>query len=281
MIRSKLFVSAILSVVLAGSVNAARIVSVGGPITEVVYALGAQDQLVAADTSSIYPEAATKLPQVGYQRNISAEGVLSVKPDLVLLAATAGPPPAIEQIKATGVRMEVIPEQYTLEGVVEKIHRIGDAIGKKTEADELAKKLEAQFAAVKKEGVKNQPKIIFLMSRGPGTPVAAGKNTAANSMIELAGGVNVVSEFEGYKTVTPEAIVTMNPDIIVTTTRTRDAIGESNLIKSVPGLELTTAGRTSRVVCMEDLKLLGFGPRTGEALQELKKDFASTAISVK
>ncbi len=247
--------------------NPQRIVSVGGAVTETIFALGAGDRVVGVDTSSIYPEAATKLPQCGYQRMLAAEGVVSLKPDVVFLAGASGPPTAIEQLEKMNIPLFRLEEGNTLEAVKERTLKIGKALGKEAEAQALVAKIDEQMAALNVP--QERPRVLFVLSRGAGSPLISGRGSAADAMIALAGGVNAAGEMEGYKPVSGEALATFNPDVVLTTSRTFAAFGEGGVAKALPGIELTPAGKANRVIVMDDLYLLGFGPRTAEAVAEL------------
>jgi iron complex transport system substrate-binding protein len=164
----------------------ARIVSVGGSVTETVYALGAQEALVGVDTSSTYPEAASKLPQCGYQRTLSAEGVVSLKPDFVILAGGSGPASAIEQLKKLGVPMVKLSDEHSLEAAQEHILQIGSVLGREKAARQLAGQIEKRMAEIPK--TTDHPRVLFVLSRGGGSALVSGKGTAADAMIRLAGG---------------------------------------------------------------------------------------------
>ncbi len=248
-----------------------RIISVGGALTEIVYALNAADKLVGVDTTSQYPESATKLPQVGYQRQLSAEGVLSLKPDVILLTEEAGPPAVLEQIKAAGIKVITLPAEHSVEGVIKKIHGVAEAVGKVPEGDtmilEFKRKLSAAQQALPQT---DKPNIVFLLNVGGGSPMAAGRNTAANAMIALAGGNNAFGDtHDGYKPVSSEAMIAANPSIILLTKDTLDTLGGIDKAVAIPGVALTDAGKNKRIVTMDSLYLLGFGPRLPEAVQEL------------
>ncbi len=244
-----------------------RIVSVGGSVTEAIYALGAEASLVGVDTSSTYPEAAKKLPQCGYQRMLSAEGVASLKPDMVILAGSAGPAAAIEQLEKLGIPMVRLSEGYSLQIAKEHLLKIGAVLGRDDAARTLAEAIDTQVSRIQ-PGV-GTPRVLFVLSRGGGAAVASGSGTAADAMIRLAGGENVVTDFEGYKPISSEALVSLDPEVIVTTARTFAEFGEDGLEKALPGISLTKAGKAKKVVVMDDLYLLGFGPRVGDAVREL------------
>ncbi|MDX2081484.1 MAG: ABC transporter substrate-binding protein [Terrimicrobiaceae bacterium] len=255
-----------------------RIVSIGGAATETVFAIGAGDRVVGVDTTSTFPSEATKLPQVGYQRALSAEGIASLNPDLVILPATAGPPTAVAQLEQLKVPLLRLEEGHTVEAAANRIREIGEALGLVAAADKLAAELEREAAAVVPPSTP-APRVLFVMSAGGRAPMVAGTNTAADSAIRLAGGQNVVTDFEGYKQLTPEALVTLAPEVIVTTSRTVAANGDAKRAADLlPGLEMTPAGQSNRLVVMEDLYLLGFGPRAGEALGELARRLADARV---
>ncbi|NJM53520.1 MAG: hemin ABC transporter substrate-binding protein [Blastocatellia bacterium] len=248
-----------------------RIVSVGGSATEIVYALGAEQNLVGTDTSSVYPEAATKLPQVGYQRTLSAEGVLSLKPSLLIVLPEAGPPTAIQQIENAGIKVLKINNESTLEGTKTKIRQVAQILNRKEKGEEIIKKLENDLAEAEKlAAAKNtKPKVVFIFSRGAGTTQVGGINTPADAMIKMAGGINAVTEFAEYKPLTPEAMVKAQPDVILLPTRALMAIGGIDSVLSLPGVAETPAGKNKRIITIDDMLLLGFTPRLGIGVKEL------------
>lgn len=249
-----------------------RVVAVGGALTEIVYALKAESQLVGVDTTSLYPEAATKLPQVGYQRQLSAEGILSLKPDLVLVTEEAGPPAVLEQIQAAGTKLVKLPSEYSADGVLKKIEGVANALNKMAEGKQLADAFSADLTAVQAQLTSaEQPKVVFLLSMGKGSPMAAGSDTAANAMIGLAGGKNAFQDTHtGYKPVSTEAMIAANPDLLLVSKDTLNSLGGiDKALSAIPGLTLTHAGKNRRIVSMEGLHLLGFGPRLPQATAEL------------
>lgn len=253
-----------------------RVVAVGGALTEIVYALKADAQLVGVDTTSIYPEAATKLPQVGYQRQLSAEGILSLKPDLVLVTEEAGPPTVLEQIQAAGTKLVKLPSEYSAEGVLKKIQGVADALNKPSEGQQLSTAFKADLSSVQAQLTHTeQPKVVFLLSMGKGSPMAAGRDTAAHAMIGLAGGQNAFANTHtGYKPVSTEAMIAANPDLLLVSQDTLTSLGGiDKALTTISGLSLTNAGKHRRIVSMEGLHLLGFGPRLPQAASELASLF--------
>lgn len=251
--------------------TAPRVVSVGGPVTEIVYALGAQQALVGVDTSSLYPEAATRLPQVGYQRQLSAEGLLGLRPTLVLCTRDAGPPAVLEQLRSAGVKVEMIPSDNTVAGAVAKIRAVAQALGVVERANGLEETLKQDLDRVARRvaGTAVRPRVLFLYARGAGTLLVSGRGTAADEMIRLAGGVNPVTAFEGFKPMTTEAVVVAAPDVVFVPERALASVGGPEGLWKLAGLAFTPAGQSRRIVTLEDAFLLGFGPRSGRAVETL------------
>lgn len=248
-----------------------RIVSVGSSITEIIYELGAEKLLVGVDTTSLYPEAARKLPQVGYMRALSAEGVLSLKPTLIIATTAAGPAGALDQLKATGIEIMILPDKYDYDSVVTKIAAIGKVTGKAAEADAMiARGREAMKSlADRLAKAKSHPRVLFLLSMSGGAPQAAGRDTAAAGIIKLAGGINAVDGYSGYRPLTPESVIASNADYVLVTRQTVQAMGGRQAILDQPSLNRTPAGKAGKIIEFDTLLLLGFGPRTPEAATEL------------
>ena len=248
-----------------------RVVSVGSALTEIVYALGAEGLLVGVDTTSLYPEAAKALPQVGYMRALSAEGMLSLKPTLVIATTAAGPATTLDQLRATGVEVLVLPDHYDYDSVISKIAAVGRVTGKEAEAAAMIARGRAEMAELAKRlaTATGKPRVLFLLSMGGGTPQAAGRDTAADGIIRLAGGTNAIDSYAGYRPLTPEAVIASRADFVLVTRQTVQAMGGIEAVLNQPSLRQTPAGRAGKVLQFDTLLLLGFGPRTPQAAQEL------------
>ena len=251
--------------------DASRVVSIGGSVTEIVYAVGASDRLVGVDTTSLFPEAATRLPQVGYMRQIAAEGVLSLRPSLIISTTAAGPPAAFDQLRGAGVPTLVLPEDYDFATVLGKIESVGRALGRDAAAQELIDARRAEMAALgaRLAGTTTRPKVLSLLSISQGPPQAAGRATGADGIIRLAGGANAITSYDGYRPITVEGVLALAPDAIMVTAQTLHALGGIDGVLSAASLGLTPAGRARRVFALDALLLLGFGPRTPEAAYRL------------
>lgn len=249
-----------------------RIVSVGGSITEIIYALGEQDRLVARDTTSKFPVAALDLPDVGYIRNLASEGVLSVQPSMIITEDGAGPPETIEVLQGAAIPMITIPDAYSHAGIVAKIIAVGDALGVPEKARDLAQQVDADLNAVREsiEKTSEKPKtVLFILSTNGGRITASGTNTAADGIIRMAGGRNAITSFEGYKQLTDEAIAAAAPDVILMMDRSGDHSATADELFKMPALITTPAAANGALVQMNGLLLIGFGPRTPQAAEQL------------
>jgi iron complex transport system substrate-binding protein len=252
--------------------DTSRIVSLGGSVTEIVFALGVGDRVVGVDTSSTYPKDAVEaLPKVGYQRRLAAEGVLSLKPTLILATDQAGPPEAIQQLRDSGVTVLILKAEESVEGAKAKIMGFGMALGKQAEAEALVRQLDEDIEQANEllKQVESQPKVMFIYARGAGTAQVAGTNTGAHAMIELAGAKNAVTEYERYKPLTAEAAVAAAPDVILMLSNGLKSVGGVDGLLKEPGIAQTPAGQNRRIVDMDDEYLLSFGPRMGKAVIDL------------
>lgn len=248
-----------------------RIASIGGSITEIVYALGEEDKLIARDSTSVYPDAALALPDVGYMRALSPEGVLSVGPSGILALVGSGPRETIDVLDKANVQMILVPESFDRAGILEKIHIVGAAFGVDAKAEALASRVAEELSAAKKltADIAERERVLFILSTQGGKLLAAGSGTAADGIITMAGGVNAVEGFAGYKHLSDEAAILANPDIILMMDRGGEhSIAEAELF-ALPAIASTPAGQSKRLVHMDAAYLLGFGPRTAGAIHDL------------
>jgi iron complex transport system substrate-binding protein len=265
-------VAAATAMLLAQPVFAAqRVVTLGGDVTEIAFALGQGGSVVCDDQTSLYPAAATRLPQIGYLRTLAAEGVLSCRPDLIIASEDAGPAAAVTQLDASGVRVVHVPNTHSADGVADKIGTVADALGVHDRGEALKARYRAALADIKRKlaAYRDHPRAIFLMAQGPGGAMAAGRGTAADAMLALAGADNVAAGFNSYKPLTPEAALSLSPDVIIVADDAVKAMGGMEAFRARPEIAMTPAAKSGRIVAMDTLLLLGFGPRTPEALGAL------------
>ena len=253
--------------------DAARVAVAGGSLVEILYALGEQDHIVAVDRTSNYPEAAKQLPQIGYVRNISAEGLLSLEPTFVLGEHDTGPPEVVEQLARLGVDMLLVPEQFSVAGIRAKIRCVAAAMGADAAGEALAASLLAGVVGLSEEapgeGAAPRPRGVVLLGLREGAPIAAGFNTSGEGLLSMAGAVNLM-DFEGWKPVSVEVMAAAEPEFIVIPNRGVQMAGGLQALLEHPALRLTPAARERRVIAMDGMAMLGFGPRTVRAAAELR-----------
>lgn len=253
--------------------DVSRIVVLNGDLTEVVYALGLGENVVGVDTSATYPPEAKEKPKIGYQRSLNAEGILSLQPTVIIGSELAGPPPVIEQIRGAGVPVVLFKTVSSLDDVTRKINDVATALGVpnrgKLLADETKREIDEALALAAK--AKSKPRVAFLYLRGSTTQVMMGKGSGADVLITAAGAIYAGAEagIAGSKPLTPEALVSAAPDVILVLTAGLQSVGGVDGLLQIPGVAQTPAGQQRRVVDFDDQYLLGLGPRAGKALKEL------------
>ena len=255
----------------SASLDLSRIVVLGGPITETVYAVGLGANVVGTDGSSLYPDAILAKPRLDYFRQTSAEGVLSLRPTLVLAIEGTGPPGVVEQIRAAGVTVVVLAEAVDLAGAEARMRRIGTLLGRVAQADSVAMAMRRDVAAASGDHPATPPRALFVYARGAGVVLAAGTGHAPDAVLRLAGATNAVTAYDGYRPLTAEAVAAAAPDVIVVPAAGLESLGGVDGLLRQPGLAQTPAGRARRIVAVDDALLLGFGPRVGAGVRDLAR----------
>lgn len=256
----------------AATPDPSRIAVAGGSVTEILYALGEEERIVAVDTTSTYPPQASSHPRLGYVRNLSTEGLLSMDPTLILGEHDMGPASVVSQLERMGIAVLQIPEGFDAAGILDKVRCVAGAIGARDKSAALIEELEAQAADLASNipGADRPPRGVVLLALQEGAPLAAGRNTAGHGLLQMAGAVNVMAEIEGWNPVSSEAMVRARPDFIVIPERGLRAAGGTDRLLDHPALRLTPAAADRRVIAMDGMALLGFGPRTLGAAQRLQ-----------
>lgn len=247
---------------------AERIVSIGGDVTEIAFALGAGDEIIARDSTSLQPAAVKPLPDVGYMRQLNAEGILALKPTLVLTTELAEPALVLKQLEESGVKVVRVPGDTTLQAVPEKIAFIAQALQRADQGKQLSARYQQQLAQVNTSALPIR--VLFVMSHGGITPMAAGQHTAADAVITAAGLKNAMQGFSRYRPLSQEGVIASAPDLLLVTTDGVKTLGGLQQLWKLPGIALTPAGKNHRVLVVEDMALLGFGLETPAALAKLR-----------
>src|SRR5262245_29924418 len=259
--------------------DTSRIVSIGGAVTEILYALGLEQRVVAVDATSHYPpQALREKRSIGYMRALSPEGVLGLNPSLILAIEGSGPKEAVSVIKAAGVPFLQVPDRFTGDGIVEKIRIVAAATGVEQRGECLANAVAADLDALARlRAVITEPtRALFLLSFVGERAQVAGRATAPEGIMRLAGGVNAITEFEGYKPVSDEAIIAAQPQAVLAMQRDAYPL-DARTVFAHQAFALTPAAKRQAFVAMNGLYLLGFGPRTALAARDLATALHPTA----
>ncbi|MNQ75653.1 Hemin-binding periplasmic protein HmuT precursor [compost metagenome] len=262
-----------------------RWVSAGGALSEWVSALGGESKLVGVDTTSQHPESLKALPSIGYQRQLSAEGVLSLRPQILVGTEEMGPPPVLSQIRSAGVQVELFSAQPDLPTLQTNLQHLGRLLGAEDRATQLLttyqQALEQQKVRVTQAQLKQpSPGVLLLLGHAGGKPLIAGKDTAADWLLQRAGGHNLATH-TGYKPFSNESLVSLDPDVLVFADRALSGdAARAALFKENPILASTRAARDGRVIELDPTLLVGgLGPRLPESLKKLSDGFFPADIS--
>ncbi len=264
-----------------------RIVSLFGDVTEILYALGVEDYIVGVDVSSVFPEAAQDLPDVGFAGALNAEGILALNPSIVIGGSTVapGPPGVIDQLEQAGIEVLVLPELIGLDAPAIKIRAIGAALEIPRTAEALAQRVEAEIEAArpKSAAADTEPlSVLFVYLRRGGIQLVSGAGREAETIITAAGGIDAgaAAGIGGWESLSPEALLAIDPDVYLVMELGYDAVGGLEGLLEIPGMAQTEAGRHQRVIVMEDILLLGFGPRMAASIVQLRDFLAGVQASL-
>ena len=250
-----------------------RIVSLDGITTEILFALGVGEKVVGRDDSSYYPPEAQRLPSVGYQFRLSAEGILSLKPTLVIGREDVRPKEVVEQLERAGVAVVLVPATPSVEGAKAKIRTVAQAVGRVEQGEALVRALERDLLLLKAFQAQHAPKgrlkALFLYLRSPGTTYVCGEGSTPVGVMALAGLDNAAQGIRECKPMTAESVVAARPEVIVVFKKGLESVGGLEGLLKLPGVAQTPAGEKRKVVTMDDLYLGSFGPRAGRAALDL------------
>ena len=250
-----------------------RTVSLDGITTEILFALGVGEKVVGRDDSSYYPPEAQRLPSVGYQFRLSAEGILSLKPTLVIGREDVRPKEVVEQLERAGVAVVLVPATPSVEGAKAKIRTVAQAVGRVEQGEALVRALERDLLLLKAFQAQHAPKgrlkALFLYLRSPGTTYVCGEGSTPVGVMALAGLDNAAQGIRECKPMTAESVVAARPEVIVVFKKGLESVGGLEGLLKLPGVAQTPAGEKRKVVTMDDLYLGSFGPRAGRAALDL------------
>ncbi|MER7742120.1 hemin ABC transporter substrate-binding protein [Streptomyces sp. NPDC096538] len=251
--------------------QAKRVVPLSGSLSEIVFTMGLGDRVVARDVTATFEQAAG-LPVVTRGHDVSAESVLSLRPDLVIAETTSGPDEAMDQIRAAGIPVLVVEGATGLDDVGPRIEAVAEALGVPSAGEELTRRTEQRITEVAKSVPENaeKPRVAFLYLRGSASVyLIGGKGSGATSLIEAAGALDAGAESglaKDFTAITSEALVKAAPDALLVMSKGLESVGGVDGLVKIPGIAQTPAGMDRRIVSVEDGVLLNYGPRTDQVL---------------
>jgi len=253
-----------------------RIISAGSSITELLIALGAKDQLIAVDVTSRKYNADEALAQVGYHRQLSAEGLMALSPTHLIGSHEMGPENTLTLLKSGGIKVETVPSGDTEQDLFSRIDKIAQITGTEEKATSLKKSIDDQLTAIKSRQIEHSPKVLFAMLTKGRPATIAGDKTTIDVIINLAGGQNPAKEqMSSYKPLSPEAIVQMQPDYLLVSSRAWEALGgQQGILKEFPLLAATPVAAENRIIPINGSAIIGgFGLESLQLTEELYKTF--------
>lgn len=251
------------------TISTQKIVSLNGSISEVLVALGYESNIIGRDVTSTYPTTLKdKAKDLGHTMSITAEPILELKPDVIFAGSKDLKPELMEQLTKAGITVEIIDQDYSIDGTKNFIKTIAEKLGN----ENYQTYLDAIDTKIKEvQPISKKPKVLFIYARGAGTLMIAGNNTPVKSMIELAGGENAVNNIYEYKPLTPEALVNANPDYILLFDTGLQSLGGVEGVLKIEGVAATNTGKNKKIIAMDGQFLSGFGPRVADAVVELNQ----------
>lgn len=270
MLRDALFFAFTLSILSNPIIAQHRIITAGSAITETVCALGDCDKIIASDRTSLYPEQIQKLPSIGYRSSINAEGIISLKPTLIIAEKDYVEDNVLTQLSASGIKLVIVERKLNFNDTKKFITQIAAALGREEEGKKLVAKNENELAEAKAmlQKAVSTPKVLAVYNRGTATMSIAGTETFSE-ILQYVGAKSALENVSGYKPLNTEALIASNPDFLLMTSTGFESIGGMEGVLKIPGVEQTPAGKKKQIIVINSLRLTNFGPRFGETVKEL------------
>jgi iron complex transport system substrate-binding protein len=256
-----------------------KVVALANGSAEIIDSLGLKKILIGRDIAST-DESLTSVPVVTSGHQVIAEKIISLNPDLVLIDSSVGPIQALSAIRKAGIRVESIYEVWTVGAITSKVDQIAQILGVASAGEALASEINKSITAATSE-VAGKPRVAFLYLRGGNSIyLLGGKGSGADSILQTLGAIDVgaVAGSRPFAALTSESLIGKNPEIILVMSKGLESVGGVNGLVKLPGIAQTSAGKSERVIAVDDSLLLSFGPRTpsmllklAEALNEVRK----------
>jgi iron complex transport system substrate-binding protein len=253
-----------------------RIVALDGEAAEVVFALGAGDEVVAVDISTSYPPEAAALPKLGLGRALNAEPIIAFDPTIAIGTDAVGPETTLDSLRQVGIDVAIVDTELSPLGPAKKIRDVGAALGLEPQADELATAVQDAIdaAAVDPSTYSLPLKVLALYLRGDDVQYVLGQESGVSWLIDAAGASDVADEL-GVTEAAPisaEAILAAAPDVIIVPASGLESAGGMDALLAMPGIAETPAARNGAILVYDDQLMLGNGPRAGQLLATLVSD---------
>lgn len=237
-----------------------RVISAGSAVTELIYALDAQSELVAVDVTSTLPEG-EELPKIGYHRQLSAEGLMNLKPTRIIGSDEMGPMSTLVLLQQADIKVDVINTEPTVNGLLLRIDQLAAITHKQQQAKKVKAQVHTQVSALKNNQPANsdKKKVLFLLIHEGRPANVAGGETTPNEIITLAGGLNpAATSISSYKPLAMESMITMQPDVILVSGRSWEKLGGADaVLKALPMLSATPAGQSKSIIAIDGSALVG------------------------
>jgi iron complex transport system substrate-binding protein len=243
-----------------------RIVSLNGTITEILALAGLDSQIVGADVTSTYPASLHGVPRVGHVRSLQAEGILALQPTTVLGLENEVKPEVVSKLQSAGVNVKLYARNYSVDGAKMLISQILTDFNAQNQIASISATIDNELGKV--EPLTVSPKVLFIYARGGGNVMLAGDNTPIKTFIELSNAQNAITGFDDYKPLTPEVLVSANPDVILLFDSGLQSLEGHEGLLSLPAMKQTNAAKKNHIITMDGQLMTGFGPRLGQAIAE-------------
>lgn len=253
--------------------SADRLVVVGGSLSELIYAMGIGNRVVGVDETTSYPPETAALPHIGYWKQLSSEGILSLHPDSFITWQDAGPQIVLDQLRAQKVNVVTLPRvPATVEQMYANIRELAQTLRIPEQGETLIDRIRQRLDRVQHNvAAKNAPvKAMFILSAGGSAPQVAGKGSVADAIMTLAGAQNVATHAQ-YKSYSAESLIAANPEVLVVTSQMVD--GGLARLSAIAGINHTAAWKNQRIVAIDQALILGMGPRVADAVEALHQQF--------
>ncbi|OEF27638.1 hemin receptor [Vibrio rumoiensis 1S-45] len=235
-----------------------RIISAGAAVTETIEALGASKNLIAIDVTSIQPSD-SPLPVIGYHRQLSAEGLIALKPTMIIGSDEMGPDTTLDLLKQSNIKVTVVNSEPSVDGLKQRIDEIAQLTNSESQAQKLKSLVNSQVESLQKHSRTEKKKILFLLIHSGRPANVAGSGTTPDAIINLAGGINPAAEqLNSYKPISVESMLQMQPDVILVSGRSfKEMGGAAGVIKKMPMLASTPAGKSQSIITIDGHALVG------------------------